>query len=123
MLPTIAMHIMGKYATTFVAGAMLLSCLTTAVALNNIYARYLCSLFRLSKTGFAPMLVATTGVSCLISMLDFRGIAAFLAPALEVSYPSIILLTILGIIKPHAWEIPKKLGFYLLLAAMCVMLV
>ncbi len=53
MLPTIAKHIMGDSATFFIGVAMLFSCLTTAVTWNNIYARYLCTWFRLKKDRFA----------------------------------------------------------------------
>jgi LIVCS family branched-chain amino acid:cation transporter len=111
MLPTIAKYIMGNSATLLIGIAMLFSCLTTAVALNNIYARYLCTLFRLSDHQFPRVLFGTTAVAFLISLLDFKGIAAFLAPALEVSYPGIIALTMLGIIT-RKWRRFKMLAFY-----------
>ncbi len=111
MLPTIAKHVMGNSATLFISVAMLFSCLTTAVALNNIYARYLLSLFQLSENTFPWMLLATTASSFLISLLDFKGIAAFLAPALEVSYPGIIALTLLSILTKK-WRRFKMFSFY-----------
>jgi branched-chain amino acid:cation transporter, LIVCS family len=97
MLPTIAYHTMGETAALFIGVAILFSCLTTAVALNNIYARYLCTLFKLGETRFPWVLLGTTGISFIISLLDFKGIAAFLAPVLEISYPGIIALTLLSI--------------------------
>ncbi len=97
MLPTIVMRLMGNSAAILIAVAMVFSCLTTAVALNNIYARYLCSTLKLRESTFPIMLAVTTGVSFVISLLDFRGIASFLAPALDVSYPGLIALTILSI--------------------------
>lgn len=121
ILPTIAQHIMGNQATLFIGVAMLFSCLTTAVALNNIYARYLCGLFGLEQTAFPKILLATTLVSFGVSLLDFKGIAAFLAPALEVSYPGLIWLTILGIITPN-WQSFKKLSFYGITGYMVVMM-
>ncbi len=117
MLPTIAKHVMGTKATFFIGIAMLFSCLTTAVALNNIYARYLCTLFRLNDEKFPLILMGTTSVSFLISLLDFKGIAAFLAPALEISYPGIIALTILGICTKK-WSNLKKIIFYSISALM-----
>lgn len=121
MLPTIAHHIMGDSATVFIGIAMLFSCLTTAVALNNIYARYLCSLFRLEDKQFPLILLGTTAVAFMISLLDFKGIAAFLAPALEVSYPGIIALTILGIITTK-WRRFKMFVFYGISAAMLTLM-
>ncbi len=52
ILPTIAHHTMGNIATILIGIAILFSCLTTAVALNNIYALYLCVLFKASSRGF-----------------------------------------------------------------------
>ena len=111
MLATIAKHILGNNATVFIGIAMLFSCFTTAVALNNIYARYLCSLFNLKNDQFTVVLIITTAISYLISLFDFKGIAAFLAPALEISYPSIILLTILSIFS-NKWHKLKICTFY-----------
>ncbi len=91
ILPTIANHLMGDKASFMIGILMIFSCLTTAVALNNIYARYLCSLFKLAENKFVWVLIATTGVSFIISLSDFKGIAAFLSPILDVSYPSLIL--------------------------------
>lgn len=111
MLATIAKHILGSNATFLIAIAMLFSCLTTAVALNNIYARYLCSLFNLKDDKFAIILIGTTIISYLVSLFDFNGIAAFLGPLLSISYPSIILLTILSIFT-RKWRIFKICSFY-----------
>jgi branched-chain amino acid:cation transporter, LIVCS family len=96
MLPTIVTHVMGNYAALVIALLMILSCLTTAVALNSIYAQYLCSSLKL-KGGYKYILAITTTIACALSLLDFKGIAKFLAPALEVSYPGLIALTIMSI--------------------------
>lgn len=112
---------MGDNATLFIGIAMLFSCLTTAVALNNIYARYLCSLFKFQDNKFPLVLTGTTSVSFLISLLDFRGIAAFLAPALEISYPGIIALTILGIVTRKQYQF-KIYAFYGISAIMILKL-
>ena len=102
MLPTIANHIMGSYAALFIAIVMIFSCLTTAVALNNIYSRYICSSFKIKEDKFWIILFIVTSVAFLVSLLDFQGIAKFLAPALAISYPGLIALTILSIfLKGH----------------------
>lgn len=97
MLPTISNHLLGKYSAIFIAIAMLFSCFTTAVALNNIYADYLCSLLKIEKRHFPKMLIITTLISFIISLLNFKGIAAFLVPVLEISYPGLIALTLLSL--------------------------
>jgi LIVCS family branched-chain amino acid:cation transporter len=111
MLPAIAYHTMGETAMLFIGVAILFSCLTTAVALNNIYARYLCTLFKMKEKRFPWVLLGTTGISFTVSLLDFKGIAAFLAPALEISYPGIIALTLLSI-GMKGCESLKKSAFY-----------
>lgn len=115
ILPTIASHLMGENAVFLIAIIILFSCLTTAVALNGIYANYLCTLFNLKKDKFLWMLLLTTSVSFTISLLDFRGIASILVPLLEISYPSIIVLTILSIFLKGHKKI-KIISFYAVLA-------
>ncbi len=122
MLPTIAENIMGDNATMFIGIAMLLSCLTTAVALNNIYARYICSTIGLSEKRFPLTLLATTALSFVVSLLDFKGIAAFLAPALEISYPGIIGLTVMSI-ATRKFKILKQIMFYSISAIMIVIMI
>lgn len=117
MLPSIATFAFGTSGGVIIAVTILFSCLTTAVALNNIYARYLCSTLHIPDTKFYLVLAATTVMAFFISLLDFKGIAAFLAPMLEISYPSIIALTILSIITPHH-KMLKMVAFYGILAGM-----
>lgn len=97
ILPTIATHVLGDYAALFIGMIVIMACLSTATALNNIYARYLCNLIKLPAKYFPWILLGTTLVSFTISLLDFKGIAQFLEPILDVSYPGIIVLTFLSI--------------------------
>lgn len=115
MLPSIALHLMGDYAMYFIGIIVLFACLTTAVALNNIYAHYICTLFKLKKDKFLYVLLGTTALSFTISLLDFRGIARVLGPLLEVSYPSIIALTIMSIFLKDRVKL-KTSVFYAVLA-------
>lgn len=119
MLATIATQIMGSKAMGIIVIAMLFSCLSTAVALNNIYARHLCHALKLSETKFPLMLLATTLVAFTISLLDFKGISSFIAPLLEISYPGLIALTILGIFLPKH----RSLQFFMFWALNLLMLV
>lgn len=120
MLPTIASHVLGDGATLLIGLIFVLSCLTTAVALNNIYARYLCSLLKLRDVWFAPVLFCTTVIAFYVSLLDFKGIGRFLAPILEVSYPGIIALTFLSLtIRGRKWL--KITVFYVSLVAMILL--
>lgn len=119
MLPTIASHVLGKNGALFIATIIIFSCLTTAVALNGIYAKYLCSFKMVGEQRFKLVLFATTILSFVISLLDFNGIAAILGPLLVISYPALIALTILSIcIKGK--KILKMVVFYGIIALMLV---
>ncbi len=111
ILPTIASHLMGDKASLLIGITVVFSCLSTAIALNNIYARYLCATLKLKETVFPYMLLVTTIVSFLVSLLDFKGIAAFLGPLLEISYPGLIVLTIVSIFVKDK-VVLKKVAFY-----------
>ena len=97
MLPAVAAHLLGHVGCLFIAVIIILSCLTTAIALNNIYAKYICSFKIIGDKYFSQVLFLTTVISFIISMLDFKGIAAILYPLLTISYPALIMLTILSI--------------------------
>lgn len=120
MLPIIARNILGKYAALFIGTTMLFSCLTTAVALNNIYSRYLHKLFNLKEDKFPYILSVTTLISLVISTFDFNGIASFIGPLLEISYPSVIALTIFSIITLKFRKF-KIVLFYGILGVMILM--
>jgi len=119
MLPSIASHAMGKQATLFMAVTMFFSCLTTAIALNNLYARYLCTLFKFSDKQFPKLLVLTTLIAFAISLLDFKGIAAFLAPILQLTYPAIIVLTVLCLLLRRQQSL-KAWSFYAMTLGMII---
>jgi LIVCS family branched-chain amino acid:cation transporter len=114
MLPTIAKYLMGDFTVLFLSIPVVLSCLTTAIALNNIYARYLCTLFQLGDDKFPLMLCCTTFIAFVISLMNFNAIAAFLALALDISYPGLIFLTIMGIIFKDKYHKFKIYSFWLI---------
>ncbi len=119
ILPSIAGYLLGDNATLIIAMLILLSCLSTAVALTNVYAKYLGTLFKCPKDFYPFILLITIIVSFLVSLLDFKGISAFLGPILEKTYPSLILLTILSILtKKH--RLLKKRVFYIVLGLMII---
>ncbi|MFC3909863.1 branched-chain amino acid transport system II carrier protein [Legionella dresdenensis] len=113
MLPAIASQALGNSATLLMAITMFFSCLTTAVALNNLFARYLCNQLKIQREKFYLLLLLTTSFAFIISLLDFRGIAAFLTPILQLTYPAIIVLTIMCIFLRGQQRF-KTIMFYLI---------
>lgn len=111
ILPAISKHLLGEAGGLFIAVTILLSCFTTAIALNSIYARYICSYKFIGEERFPLILFCTTLVSFLVSLLDFNGIALILSPLLNVSYPALIALTVLSIfVRGH--KTLKAIAFY-----------
>lgn len=119
ILPAIANHLLGKNGALFIAIIIIFSCLTTAVALNSIYAKYLCSFKSIGKKRFKLILLGTTAMSFIISLLDFDGIAAILSPLLAISYPGLIVLTIMSICTRKHQSL-KMISFYAVIAFMLV---
>lgn len=111
MLPILTMHLLGEYSTIIIALTMGFSCLATATALNNLYAEFLHRLFKLKQENFIYVLAATTVISFLLSLLNFKGITAFLIPILEIIYPGLIIFTLMSLIYPKPHHL-KKASFY-----------
>lgn len=120
ILPAIANHLLGTHGALVIAIIIIFSCLTTAVALNSIYARYLCTFKIIGKKNFPIILFITTIIALIISLLDFDGIAALLGPLLDISYPGLIVLTILSICTKR-FKLLKMLSFYGIIALMLVL--
>lgn len=108
ILPGISSTLLGEWGNEAIAVLMVLSCLTTAVALSNLFARYLCDLFKLD---YIKTLVVTLTITFFFSLYDFTTIAATLGPVLEVLYPGLISLTVLSLITPRARAL-KIVCFY-----------
>ena len=111
MLSRIATQALGSKASILLGLALCLSCLTTAVALNKLFSTWLADNLRLQPKYFPRLLLATCALSCAMSLLNFTGIAAFLAPVLEITYPGLISLTLLTLLFARS-HILKKLVFY-----------
>lgn len=119
ILPAIANHLLGKNGALFIAVVIILSCLTTAVALNSIYASYFCSFKIIGDRHFPKVLALTTGMSFCMSLLDFNGIAAILGPLLDISYPSLIALTILSILVKERKGLKMFVFYALIILTVC----
>lgn len=119
MLPRLTHYLLGRYSTVVIALAMGFSCLATATALNNLYADFLHRLFKRESSSFSWILGGTSLISFAISLLDFRGISAFLTPILNVLYPGLIAFTLASLAYPRP-HLAKCIIFYIVTCAMLV---
>lgn len=97
MLGRIAQEALGSFAAPCVCMAVVLACLTTAIALATLFADFLQKEVTKERLGNKAALVVTLLVAFFVSTLDFAGIASFLGPILATIYPSLVALTVVNI--------------------------
>lgn len=97
LLGAIALEVLGPYAGIVASVAVALACLTTAIALTNVFAEYLHNEIFRGRVGYLPSLVVTLLITFVMSTLEFTGIVKFLAPILSTCYPALIVLSIVNI--------------------------
>ncbi|MBA2726651.1 MAG: branched-chain amino acid transport system II carrier protein, partial [Parachlamydiaceae bacterium] len=98
LISQITVLVLGKHAGLIVSVAVVLACLTTAIALAAVFAEYLHEDITRFKIGYVPSLALTLVVTYFISILNFTMIIALLGPVLQVIYPALITLTICNIL-------------------------
>lgn len=98
LLGVLGQIILGNEAGLVVSMVVLLSCLTTAIALTVVCSEFLMEKIFQRKVAYEWCLVITLFGSLLVSTLEFTGIVKILAPVLQVCYPSLLILSFLNII-------------------------
>jgi LIVCS family branched-chain amino acid:cation transporter len=97
LLGTIAYTVLGSFGGIATCVAVILACLTTAIALAAIFAEFIhYDLFR-DKLNYTWSLLVTLTVAFFVATLEFNGIESFLTPVIGVVYPSLIVLAIANI--------------------------
>jgi LIVCS family branched-chain amino acid:cation transporter len=97
MLGTIAELSLGQWAAPVVAVTIVLACLTTAIILASLAGDFLKD--ELLKGKISPLLSLSIvlAIAFGVSTLEFSGIAKILGPILEITYPVLIVFTIVSI--------------------------
>lgn len=98
LIAQIALHVLGPYAGIVACAAVALACLTTAIALAAVAAEFIHIDISNNRISYPLALVITLGISYIVSTLNFSGIVTMIQPALEILYPSLILLSVLNIL-------------------------
>jgi LIVCS family branched-chain amino acid:cation transporter len=97
-----------------------MACLTTAIALAAVFSDFLHRVIFKNKVSYSTCLIITLVLNYFISILEFTGIMKFLAPILEVCYPSLILLSILNILyKLFGFKMVKTPTIAVFLISLC----
>jgi branched-chain amino acid:cation transporter, LIVCS family len=97
LILVIAHKVLGPIGGVVAAAAIGLACLTTAVALASVSARFIAEDVMRGRMGERLALALVLMISVGISLFDFQGIAGFLAPILFWCYPVVIAVTVINI--------------------------
>lgn len=120
LLGAIALKILGSSAGTFACVAVVLACLTTAIALAAVFAQFLETDIFQGRLGYHTCLALTMIATFLVSTLKFSGIDQALRPVLIIIYPALILLTALNLLHQLTGFQPVKTPFFVALAVSLV---
>lgn len=110
LLGAITLKIMGPSAGIWVCMAIALTCLTTAIALCNVFAEYIQKELFNDQISYKTALIGTLIVTFIVANFEFQGISAFLGPILEFCYPLLIALTAYNIGRALLMNQRKILG-------------
>ncbi len=106
MFGHVAQLALGPLAAPLVATAVILACVTTAVVLATLFAEFVqAHIVPLSR----PLsLLLTLAIAFSTSILGFSRIAQYLGFFLEMTYPALILLTLLNIFhRLYGWKMVR----------------
>lgn len=98
LISQIAVQVLGDQAGIVVCAAVALACLTTAIALCSVFAEYLHEDITQYKLHYGACVVVTLIVTYFISTLNFTVLISFLAPILQVCYPSLLTLSLFNLL-------------------------
>lgn len=97
LLQTIAIRLLGSQGAFIATIAVVLACLTTAVALAAVFAAYLRQDLKIEALSPKNALFLTVAVSCFVTNLGFDRVLKWTGPFLEMLYPALITLCIFNI--------------------------
>lgn len=108
----IGKSVLGPWGGLVMGSCVALACLATALALINVFGRYLFCLLD-QKLPLGCCLLFTTGLAYGMSLIEFRALQACLGVVLQICYPALIVFSILSIglknrdkINPNWLRIP-----------------
>ena len=108
LLSLLTMKILGPYAGIVVCAAVSLACLTTAISLSLVFTEFICKDVTKGKVGYLPALIGTLLISFIVSTFEFAGIQGILVPVLQISLPSLMVLTGINLLNKFVGFKPVK---------------
>ncbi len=96
LLVSITLDLLGEKGIILLGIIVALACLTTAIGLITSSASYFSKLSR-GRMSYRRMVIILSAFSCVLSNLGTSSIISLASPILELIYPVLITLTVLGI--------------------------
>jgi LIVCS family branched-chain amino acid:cation transporter len=115
LLGELGLLLLGSSGGFVVSMAVLLSCLTTAIALTTISADFIRDKVFRNKVTYQTTILLVLALSVLVSSLQFSGIVKVLAPVLQVCYPSLLALCLFNVLHQLYGVKVVKLPVYFIL--------
>lgn len=97
LLYALAVRVLGPWGSLIATAAVFFACLTTAISLASVFSGYLREEWFRNKVPLYVPLSITLSVTAMMATLGFSGIMKVLGPALEILYPSLIVLCLFNI--------------------------
>jgi len=108
LLSTLTTLVLGSKASYISSIVISLACLTTAIAISNVFTDFIHNRLFQKKVKYIYCLSGSLMITFLFSTLNFEGITNILNPILVVIYPALIVLSILNILhKLYGFKMVK----------------
>ncbi len=117
ILTALAMKVAGPYAGIVLCATVVLTCLTTAIALICVFVDFLQKRIFNHSIDYEYLLVASLLITFAVSNFEFQGICKLLFPIMQICYPSLIVLSIVNIASRFVCI--KKGGIFVMLTFLC----
>ncbi len=97
LLGTVALEVLGPSAGIITSLAVVMACLTTAIALASVFSEFFQQEVMKDKISYRTSLIITLIVTFMVSTLEFSGIFKVLGPIVSVLYPALLILSLVNI--------------------------
>jgi LIVCS family branched-chain amino acid:cation transporter len=97
IIMALAKHIMGEYASLFIAFVVSCACFATSIALTTVTVDFFKSTL-LKRLSYHTVLFLVVSICFMMSLLGFEQVMAITKPILSVIYPSLLVLSLMALI-------------------------
>lgn len=117
LLSALASILLGQKAGVFANITIILSCLTTAIALTASFADFLSRFILANRISYQTALLITISVSALFANFRFDGIMKTVMPPINIFYPALVIFALLHLIFVAQQKYSKipKIAFFITL--------